>query len=204
MGVSDRLAEALELRERTIRSLHESLKGSKIKGTGSYSSVHAYVNGDVMPPLEFLLAAAEELRVRPSWLVLGEGEKTEQQQSAREQVEEVVTKLAPELIHQPIQRHFPLYDRLPETSRHMLFSVWAKRYEQLHRRLYEGEEGPPAGNLMTQAAEEAAQAAMAPLHVFEVAAEDVSGPQAEVYTHAIIPALMAALSAYRSSEEEEV
>src|SRR5688572_11535618 len=75
--ISDRLQRALEWQgDRSIRSLESAMtaKGSQIT---SYGAIRSYVQGERLPPLTFLVDAAEELSVRSEWLILGRGEMTE-------------------------------------------------------------------------------------------------------------------------------
>jgi hypothetical protein len=56
------------------------LEGSGVKGA-SYSSLRGYLDGSRSPSLEILEASAPILGVRTAWLVLGEGQPTEIQES---------------------------------------------------------------------------------------------------------------------------
>ena len=70
--VGKRLKQALDRRERSIRNFQQALYDQHVHGS-SYASVHQYVKGRTLPPLDFLEGAAKELDVRVSWLVSGEG-----------------------------------------------------------------------------------------------------------------------------------
>jgi hypothetical protein len=70
--VGERLRLALAVRKRSIRALHKALQGDELPGT-SYAALHRYVKDKAQPPADFLAATARELRVRPEWLLLGEG-----------------------------------------------------------------------------------------------------------------------------------
>lgn len=89
MGWQRRLNEAVARAGWSVTRLAARLAEREVRSS-SYSSVWAYLNRrDVAaPPLEFLEAAAEVLRVRPAWLVLGEGEPTLDEEWAREEIEE--------------------------------------------------------------------------------------------------------------------
>lgn len=74
--ISDRLQRALERAgNRSIRSLESAMRERESDIT-SYGAIRAYVQGEKLAPLTFLMEAAEELGIRPEWLILGEGEMT--------------------------------------------------------------------------------------------------------------------------------
>ncbi len=68
--IAHRLAKTLKDQDRSIRWLHQHVKG--VRGA-SYGSVHAYVTGNAKaePPLEFLRAAAKALNIAEVWLISG-------------------------------------------------------------------------------------------------------------------------------------
>jgi len=70
--IAHRLREALRLRGRTPNWLQVNLTQQGVPGSSS-ASVSRYVNGTVMPPLEFLQAAARLLTVFEPWLISGYG-----------------------------------------------------------------------------------------------------------------------------------
>ena len=88
-GWQRRLNEALTRAGWSATRLATRLAEREVRSS-SYSSVWAYLNrpGVAAPPLEFLEAAADVLRVRPAWLVLGQGEPTWDEEWAREEIEE--------------------------------------------------------------------------------------------------------------------
>ena len=45
----------------------------------SYPSIRSYLDGETVPSLEFLYAAAEVFGVRPAYLIMGEGPRTERE-----------------------------------------------------------------------------------------------------------------------------
>lgn len=75
----DRLTKALDYRkarEPGKWSMNRLSGETKARGS-SYGSVHNYLNGKSEPPLEFLIAAADVLRVNREYLAFGRGHMTE-------------------------------------------------------------------------------------------------------------------------------
>ena len=78
MSIADRLERALAMKGKTRHWLHKQLHDVTPPVRGSaYASVRSYCRGEKPPPLEFLEAAADVLKVRLEWLREGEGEPTE-------------------------------------------------------------------------------------------------------------------------------
>lgn len=69
--IADRLQEALALRGLKIRAFHRLMHEKKVLGN-SYPAIHRYLRGEQTPSVDFLLAAADLLEVRPAWLAFGE------------------------------------------------------------------------------------------------------------------------------------
>jgi hypothetical protein len=84
--VAARLQEALGRIGRTRRWLHKQLESrSATREGGSYSAVHGYVEGNRVPDVSWIRAAAEVLQVRPEWLAFGTGGPTDLENAARSQ-----------------------------------------------------------------------------------------------------------------------
>jgi hypothetical protein len=81
--VKERLGRALKEAKRSIRSLQQALHEAGHPGS-SYANVHAYFKGRTKPPVEFIEAAAKELRANPEWLAFGKGWMTEREQREAE------------------------------------------------------------------------------------------------------------------------
>ena len=75
--IGARLREALEMGDRSIRSLQLELQDRKAS-ISSYGAVYDYVKGRKAQPLTFLNDAAAVLGVRREWLVLCSGRSTPQ------------------------------------------------------------------------------------------------------------------------------
>ena len=60
MSTADRLNEALSEAGKSRHALHKELKAEGVRGS-AYASVRSYCEGDLEPPLEFVLAAAKAL-----------------------------------------------------------------------------------------------------------------------------------------------
>lgn len=74
--ISRRLRRALERAgDRSVRSLEKAMR-DRDADVRSYASINGYVKGEKLAPVTFLVEAADELGVRPEWLVLGTGEMT--------------------------------------------------------------------------------------------------------------------------------
>ena len=94
--ISQRLNRALKRHDnRSIRSLESAMsaRGSDIT---SYGAIRAYIKGEKLPPLTFLMEAADELSVRPEWLILGEGEMTTSEQRITEDEDAELLAMYPE------------------------------------------------------------------------------------------------------------
>lgn len=77
MSIANRLESTLSKRGKSRHWLHKRLHDMSPSVRGSaYASVRSYCRGEKAPPLEFLVAAAEALKVRLEWLREGEGEPT--------------------------------------------------------------------------------------------------------------------------------
>ena len=98
--ISRRLRRALEKDNRSIRSLESAMsaRGSDIT---SYGAIRAYIKGEKLPPLTFLMEAADELSVRPEWLILGEGGMTTSEQKIATDEEEELRAKYPETENWP-------------------------------------------------------------------------------------------------------
>lgn len=74
--ISRRLRRALQRQgDRSVRSLEKAMR-NRDADIQSYASINGYVKGEKLPPVTFLMEAADELGVRPGWLILGRGEMT--------------------------------------------------------------------------------------------------------------------------------
>ena len=113
MSFAERLRHAIETRmERgSIREFHKRIAERDVSGS-SYPVIHRYLKGEVMPPLDFLEAAAEVLRVRPAWLILGEGEPTEFETAVSEQQKKSPEDAAIERMLLQIAHLFPEFSRI--------------------------------------------------------------------------------------------
>lgn len=74
-SIGERLGEALRVRDKTRADLARALREQGVRGA-SLPSIKTYIEGDVEPRLEFLLAASSFLGVRVEWLRSGEGPAT--------------------------------------------------------------------------------------------------------------------------------
>lgn len=76
MELHERLRFAIDRKYENLLQFQKAMAG-KAKGA-SYPSILSYLKsseeGGVTPPLEFLLEAADVLRVRPEWLAVGAGD----------------------------------------------------------------------------------------------------------------------------------
>ncbi len=112
MSIADRLEGALAKRGKSRHWLHKQLHEVNPPVRGSaYSSVRSYCRGERNPPLEFLMAAADTLKVRLEWLREEEGAPTEWDARLR-LLEEEVTAGEPMLdslftadLHEALQEH---------------------------------------------------------------------------------------------------
>lgn len=140
-GVAARLKRGLELRGRSMRSLHLELHQGGVRGS-SYASVHGYLNGRARPPLEFLLAAAEALDVSPAWLVGASGQPTTTHAAGEEAIsdagEAVAWTALQELGHeadwaelrqrvkQALQEEFIFFGELPPLAAAAVWRTWER------------------------------------------------------------------------------
>ena len=76
--VADRLQQAVRDRFPDVLAFQRAMQKKGVTGS-SQGSVYAYIGGASVPSLEFLKAAAEILNVRPEWLMLGSGPRTEEE-----------------------------------------------------------------------------------------------------------------------------
>lgn len=71
-----RLKQALREQGKSVRWLQRTLADQKVRGS-SYRSVYNYLQGQTPPPVGFLRATADALKVRAAWLITGDGAPTE-------------------------------------------------------------------------------------------------------------------------------
>jgi transcriptional regulator with XRE-family HTH domain len=76
MELADRLRDAIERKGLSIRGFHRAMAAMEVSGS-SYPVIHRYLSGTATPPLEFISAAADLLRVREAWLAFEIGPRTE-------------------------------------------------------------------------------------------------------------------------------
>lgn len=89
MTVGERVGEALEIADMSVKGLQRALEEKDVEG-GSYANLHRLKGGKKeRPSAELLHAVAEATGVDFVWLVTGEGEPTEARKAAREEVEGV-------------------------------------------------------------------------------------------------------------------
>ena len=124
-GVHERLERALAVRKLSIRKFHAALQGDGYPHT-SYQAVRRYLKGQAKPTSDFLAAATRILRVRPEWLVLGEGPGTyEEWEKARRREMEAFAVEALDRVRNPDEHFLSTLDELgprfsPERSRRHL------------------------------------------------------------------------------------
>lgn len=109
--IGERLQVALARQgNRSIRSLEAEMADRKADIT-SYAAIRSYVKGEKLPPLTFLMEAAEVLSVRSEWLILGEGEisAVEEEVTGRGAMEHLVAR-HPELERWPTEMRALLMD----------------------------------------------------------------------------------------------
>ncbi len=90
--IGERLRWALEHREISIRAFQQEMHSMQVPGS-SYPAVHRYLKGETTPSVEFLMKAAGFLKVRPAWLIVGDGFPTEE-----EQLEELKYRIPREIL----------------------------------------------------------------------------------------------------------
>jgi hypothetical protein len=81
MTIKQRLEHARELRGFSLRKFQQEIeklaRQDKSVPATSYPAIHRYLKDKkTQPPSDFVAAAARILRVRPEWLLLGEGPRT--------------------------------------------------------------------------------------------------------------------------------
>jgi transcriptional regulator with XRE-family HTH domain len=103
VGRKERLREEYEKHFRSLTEFQGEMKGSP---GSSYASVHSYIKGTAEPNVDFLRKAADVFGVRPEWLILGEGERTIEEELAR--------KIAPpdQDLDAYLRENFPYYPGL--------------------------------------------------------------------------------------------
>ncbi len=82
-----RLQQAIEAHFDSVKDFAKALEAAGHRGA-SYSQVRRYLSGrtEKAPPLEFVEAAAEALKVRPAWLAFGDGLMTVAMETAVEEL----------------------------------------------------------------------------------------------------------------------
>lgn len=71
-----------------VEAMKDELEGTDVQGA-TYPAIKRYLDDEAVPSVRFLEAAARVLGVRPAWLVLGDGDMTEEEARGREGVEDV-------------------------------------------------------------------------------------------------------------------
>lgn len=84
MAIGTRIRWALEQRKQSIRALHKALQGEGLPHT-SYPALHRYLKGESDPSADFVTAVASLLRVRPEWLLTGNGPALEEEWEREQQ-----------------------------------------------------------------------------------------------------------------------
>lgn len=208
-GVAGRLRRALELRDRSMRSLHLELQADKVRGS-SYASVHGYLNGRAYPPLEFLLAAAEALEVDPGWLVQAVGHPTATYAAGDEAAGDAgeaaawtaVQELGQEAdwaelrqrVKQALQEEFIFFNDLPPLAAAAIWRAWERlSADEAHRQEWiRGAESPDGGDSTARSlavARDIGLCLMAPLSVLDVRPAELRRWQIENYVLGICAAL---------------
>lgn len=207
-GVHVRLQRSLSLRDRSIRSLHLELHEEGVRGS-SYASVHGYLHGRAVPPLEFLLAAADALDVEPAWLVQGVGQPTRTEGAGSEAVADAAEGAAwmavqergqdadwaelRQQVKQALQEEFIFFGDLPPLAAAAVWRTWERlAAAEAHRQEWiRGEprapvDGVPPGLAV---ARDIGLCLMAPLSVLDVRPSELRRWQIESYVLGLCTAL---------------
>ena len=208
-GVAARLERALGLRDRSMRSLHLELHEEGVRGS-SYASIHGYVNGRAVPPLEFLLATAEALQVNAAWLVQGSGQPTRTNAAGEEAAGDAgeaaawtaVQELAQEAdwaelrqrVKHALQEEFIFFADLPPLAAAAVWRTWERlAADAAHREEWiRGRGSSDASRTVEQSlgvAKDIGLCLMAPLSVLEVRPSELRRWQIESYVLGVCSAL---------------
>jgi len=180
----ERVELALRVRGRPGKWLHDQLLARGMEGISSYSTVHRYLTGAVdNPPISFWEESAAVLGVRTGWIILGEGEPTDEGEQRRMRLR---SKERDDAIDDAIASEFPYLSDLRGLGRSAV------------RHLRDGETRYDAAALRVQVGEELGRALIQPLQVSRRAAHirgRLSDRQIHDYTVLVVQAILATLPA---------
>ena len=138
------------------------------------SSIQTYLRGEVVPPLTFLQEAAGVLVVREAWLILHDGEPTEDEERARQGPEE--EGMPPGMLEamnnlrEGLVEEFPHFWKLPDSSRTLVWRLVTRAAP--HLIIQAGRGGMP----IAEAGRKVGRYLSAPFAILGIDPDAVDGP----------------------------
>lgn len=120
--IGTRLRNAIE-RWGSIRRFQQEMRKRNVKGS-SYPRIHDYLKDKITPTQEFLLAAADLMGVRASWLIDGEGETTIAEAAQERVILEERYEPVAEEVEGLIAWEFETFPKLPAAARALVWETF--------------------------------------------------------------------------------
>jgi hypothetical protein len=192
----ERVELALRIRGRPGKWLHDQLLARGMEGISSYSTVHRYLTGAVEnPPISFWEESAAVLGVRTGWIILGEGEPTDEGEQRRMRLRK---KERDDAIDDAIASEFPYLNDLRGLGRTAVREAHVELVRRAERHLRDSETRYDPAALRVEIGEELGRALIQPLKTSRRMARlrgRLSDRQIHDYTVLLVQAILAALPA---------
>lgn len=192
----ERLDLALKIRGKPGKWLHDSLLARGMEGITSYSTVHRYLTGAVdNPPINFWEESAAVVGFRTGWIILGEGEPTDEGEQRRLRMRK---KERDDAIDDAIASEFPYLNELRGLGRSAVREAHVELVRRAEQHLRANEAGYDPARLRVEIGQELGRALSEPLRMSRRMGrlqEGMSDRQIHDYTVLLVQAILASLPA---------
>jgi len=192
----ERVDLALKTRGKPGKWLHDSLLARGMEGISSYSTVHRYLTGAVdNPPISFWEESAAVLGFRTGWIILGEGEPTDEGEQRRLRMRK---KERDDAIDDAIASEFPYLNELRGLGRTAVREAHVELVRRAERHLRASEADYDSARLRVEIGEELGRALIQPLRMSRRMGrlrDRLTDRQIHDYTVLLVQAILAALPA---------
>lgn len=190
----ERVDLALKIRGKPGKWLHDSLLARGMEGISSYSTVHRYLTGAVdNPPISFWEESASVLGFRTGWIILGEGEPTDEGEQRRLRMRK---KERDDAIDDAIASEFPYLNELRGLGRTAVREAHVELVRRAERHLRISEADYDPARLRVEIGEELGRALIQPLRMSRRMGrlrDRLTDRQIHDYTVLLVQAILATL-----------
>jgi transcriptional regulator with XRE-family HTH domain len=192
--LAERLQQGLQRRGHTPAELHDAMAERGIPGN-SLPAIYRYLRAEVAPSIQFLLATAEWLNIRPAWLITGEGAAATEDEGDPEVVERAIEE---------IRSVCPAVQFLSGGVIALVKAVWWRHSESYPKRMPLSIADGTLDDFLIERAHDIGQALQAPMNELRVESIVWEPGAIDTYVVSLCQALLAVLPKEGWKEAPEV